>query len=74
MNLKVLFIDNTLQVFDETDRKVLDQPYNPYTHLAWSSEEEALSWYSSRDSVYLQPDPQPEEQVNSNIESSTPTE
>lgn len=73
MELRVLFENNSLMVFDETDRKVLDQPFNPFTQLSWSSEQEALDWYSAINSAYSKPLPQPEESLDSQTQQ-TPTE
>lgn len=68
------FVNNTLMVFDETDRKILEQPFNPFTLQPWASEEDAMSWWGSVNPAYEQapenPDPAGEEPVVQPIEES----
>ena len=65
----VTFVGNSLMVFDETDRKILEQPFNPFTLQPWASEADAMSWWGSVNPAYEQATPNPDEP-----QQQTPTE
>ena len=69
------FVDNVLMVFDETDKKILGQPFNPFSLQPWAREQDAMSWWDSVNPAYEQAIPNPDPVVETEeTPEQTPTE